>query len=683
MIDNRKSRRAAARQAGSNTNKRKALTAVATSGLLVSPMLSSTANATELAGPVVTECSTGTGAGSHHNLGWAIDQINNGNGEGLNYGPIGTTITFDLNAPCTLDFTGGDTYTIAENMNIQGPGEDNLTLRVAFSEGSGLGMFKIDANAFSPTLTTSLDVTLHGMTIDGGNVYNDQPLISGSDVLGPLTLELDHVTVKNANGNGSAVLYLGNNNGSEDDSSLSISGSTFESNTGYSAIFVDGGPVTISKSTIKDNVSGSFPAAIFTPGSALTISDSTVSNNNGSMTGAVIAESMTISGSTFDSNHGNGGPGAIQGYQASTITTSTFVNNYSEGGSGGAVYSQGDLTVDRSTFLDNTSDYDSGAVQVAGQIIAVNNTFFNNRALNGSGGAILSEGGSIQSNTFVDNSADSEGSTIYTPSSVTLYANVISHEAETSNGCFGTIIDAGANLVTDQCGETAFPAYAAGTRDVSATVTPEQLALKDIALNKKSPSNSGSTKTIALSANSVARDYYSDGPMLQTVCVIDDCSIYQRPSLDQRGVTRPQGARNDVGAFEFGTDKASCVPVNISAVLFKGNSAKLTKKARAALLKDVKKIKSSGCHTVVLNGYTAKVSDGAAHKAFRKLLSKKRNAAVKKYLKKQFTAANYSVTFETHALGAADPTGSNKSAKGRKMNRRVEIVIKKLRNLSI
>lgn len=689
MDANRKSRRATARQTGQFSNKRKVATAVATSGLLVSPMLTSTANA--LAGPVVTECSTGTGTGSHHNLGWAIDQINNGNGEGLNYGPIGTTITFDLNAPCTLDLNWNDGYVIAENMNIQGPGEDQLKLNVAFSEGSGLNVFRIDANAFNPTLTTSLDVTLHGMTIDGEGLTNDASIISATDTLGPLTLNIDHVDIVDGIFDNSirpaTAIYIENANSVAGDSQLNFTNSSVDTNnSSLSPIHTIEAAVNVEKSTFTGNYSDSYSGAVFASSGDAEVSDSTFTNNFGPVSGGLSADNVSLSGSTFDSNHSAYLGGAVLGYSVTTVTTSTFVNNFSEGGNAGAIYAN-ELYLDASSFVDNLATGLGGAVYVYGQLVALNNTFVRNNSLGSDGGAIWAEGGSIQSNTFVDNTADGLGSSVFTPSSVTLYANLISQSLGGTE-CEGTMIDAGANISDIQCGATLWPTYEAGDLDTSVITDTAQLDLQDVALNDADPSNEGTTKTVALGANSIARDYYSaipQAPGIRTICIIDECGLNRAPLEDQRGVARPQGARNDVGAYEFGVDAptASCVPVKVSPVLFKANSAKLTKKARAALLKDVKKIKASGCHTIVLNGYTAKVSEGKDHKAFRKSLAKKRNAAVKKYLKKQFAAANYTVKFETHALGAKAPIASNKTANGRKQNRRVEVVIKKLRNIQL
>ena len=686
MNANRKSRRDAARATGQFSNKSKAVTAIATSGLLVSPMLTSNANA--LAGPVVTECSAGIGDSSHHNLGWAIDQINNGNGEGQNYGPIGTTIAFDLNAPCVIDLDFDQTYVIAENMTIQGPGEDLLKIRVGFSEGSGQSVFKLDANAFAPTNTTSLDVILRGMTIDGMDVSNDQPLIHGVDELGPLSLELHNVTVTEANANGNAAVLMENTNSIDGDSSLTVTNSTFTSNSnGLSTIHSFQAPVMVTDSTFTDNFSNSYSGAIYALGDDLTVSDSTFTNNFGNLSGAIAADAVTISGTTFDSNHSAFDAGAVLGYGVSSITTSTFVNNYSEGGNAGAVRISSDLSLDASTFNGNWAGFHAGAVEVNGLIVAVNNTFYSNRAWDGDGGAIWAEGGTLQANTFVDNQTTDEGSTLYSPDGFEIYSNIFLQEDD-NEACVGTIVDLGANLSEVQCGSAAFPAYVAGTLNSSATVTAAQLDLQDLNLNTTLPTNSGTTKTFALGANSVARDYYSanpTGPGIRPICLIDQCNLNLAPTADQRGVERPQGARNDVGAYEYGvnTPDATCVPVKLSKVMFTGNSAKLTRKARAILLRDVRRIKASGCHTIILNGYTAKVSDGSDHKAYRKMIAKKRNAAVKKYLKKQFKVANYTVKFETYAFGGANPVASNKSADGRKQNRRVEIVVKKLRGINL
>ena len=50
--------------------------------------------------------------------------------------------------------------------------------------------------------------------------------------------------------------------------------------------------------------------------------------------------------------------------------------------------------------------------------------------------------------------------------------------------------------------------------------------------------------------------------------------------------------------------------------------------------------------------------------------------SVENYLKEQFKKSGYVVSFTIAPKGVANPVKSNKSENGRKLNRRVEIVIK-------
>lgn len=132
----------------------------------------------------------------------------------------------------------------------------------------------------------------------------------------------------------------------------------------------------------------------------------------------------------------------------------------------------------------------------------------------------------------------------------------------------------------------------------------------------------------------------------------------------------------DNGGGADNGSSATCKSVPLK-VIFKGDSSKLTKKAKKALRGYAKKVAKSGCTTIVLNGFTAKFT-GTKEKPVRKLLSKKRNAAVKSYLSKQLKALDYDVTFKTSANGGKKPVVSNSNKDKRWKNRRVEIVLKKV-----
>ncbi len=660
---------------------KQAAVAVAAGGLLVSPLMSPMAGA--LAGPVVSECSAGIGTGSHHNLGWAIDRINNGNGEGANYGPIGTTITFALANSCVITVTAGNEYVIAENMNIQGPGASKLKLLAA---GSADYVFRIDASALTPTNTTTLDATLHGLTIDGQRASRNGALLQATDTSGATTVTLDGVTVKGGNStSATSGLEFMDGNAVPGDSHLNIVKSTFSGNvsTGNSAIYSSDLELKISGSTFDSNTSGMAPgnSAVANFNGPLSITDSTFHSNSGGWSSAAFTDSsLIVKNSTFDSNHGYAA-GALMGYGVTSVSNSTFIKNRTNGA--GAIFSGSDLSVSNSAFIDNEADLNGGAVAAVQHVNSTNSTYVRNRTHGGSsggGGAIASTfGGALVANTFVDNSAGGDpGNTLWVDSAENpeanyeLYGNIFV-QSSASNMCFGRVLDQGANLSTTQCADSQWANYASAKKNISALVTRSQLDLQSLTLNKLGPTNSGLTKTMALGANSVARDYYTAAPLRHSTLIVG------KPTRDQRGASRPQGAALDVGAFEAGD---TCTPTTIQRARFSGNSSRLTAKTRAQLRKEVAAIAKSACHTVILNGYTATSGSGNAGKSERRSLATKRNSVVKNYLKRHLDAQGYEVTFVVHARGASNPLASNSTSKGRVKNRRVEISILKLHSFT-
>jgi outer membrane protein OmpA-like peptidoglycan-associated protein len=224
----------------------------------------------------------------------------------------------------------------------------------------------------------------------------------------------------------------------------------------------------------------------------------------------------------------------------------------------------------------------------------------------------------------------------------------------------------------------------------SQLVSIDQLKLNDLALNTTGLINTGKTKTVAIGAGSIARDFYSAnsaGINPTGVSTIGDGAFSSRlATLDQRGVARPTGTRIDVGAFEYGEDPV-VVPVETPAVVTKATiaaqkikfapgSSKLSSASKKKLRTLAAEIQAKGLKTVNLEGYTATLTKAApSGKVLRIKLSKARATAVEKYLKQQFKKSGYSVTFTKSPKGAANRVKSNQTEKGRADNRRVEITI--------
>ena len=111
--------------------------------------------------------------------------------------------------------------------------------------------------------------------------------------------------------------------------------------------------------------------------------------------------------------------------------------------------------------------------------------------------------------------------------------------------------DLGANLFTDSSFVVDAGSPGAGASQL-VSETDLDIGLGTPNLNSTNPTNTGTTKTIEIGPDSVARDFYG-----ATSSGIKQPSplptpVFYYANTDQRGVSRPQGSGYDVGAFESG-----------------------------------------------------------------------------------------------------------------------------------
>jgi CSLREA domain-containing protein len=232
---------------------------------------------------------------------------------------------------------------------------------------------------------------------------------------------------------------------------------------------------------------------------------------------------LTISGSTVSGNtasNGDGG-GIYDNGNASTIANCTISGNSTPNGDGGGLYVNGNLsTVSQSTFSGNTSSNGDGAgIYNNGNDLEMTNcTITGNTAVDGGG---IFHGGltlNITTATIAGNTASNLGGGIETIGSTPqLTGTIVANN--TGGNCDGTVTDGGTNLQ--------FP----GTT-CSLSITSADPLLGPLA------NNGGPTQTMAIGPGSPAIDANTE------ICP-------PTPATDQRGVTRPQGAACDIGAFEF------------------------------------------------------------------------------------------------------------------------------------
>jgi PKD repeat protein len=224
---------------------------------------------------------------------------------------------------------------------------------------------------------------------------------------------------------------------------------------------------------------------------------------------------LNVTDSVFSGNgarYGWGHGGAIfSAYGTVTVTNTTVSDNGAMFGS--AIFNyQGTLNVTNSTITNNVSG-GGGILNYNGTATLTNCTFSGNRhgafansygtttltnctfSSNPEGGVIVDKGGTARlANTIVANSGE--------------YNNCASHNE-------GLIIGSNGLADDESCG----PGF----------VTSSSILLSPLA------DNGGRTQTMALLPGSSAIDVGDDA-----VC----------PATDQRGVTRPQGAHCDIGAYE-------------------------------------------------------------------------------------------------------------------------------------
>ena len=394
-------------------------------------------------------------------------------------------------------------------------------------------------------LYTQDEITLENVTVTGGDVEGPGGgLFEDSD--NPITLTGVTFTANTASDSGGGVATSGD---------ISVSDSTFSDNTdtggdgGGIKVFSDVGTTTITNSTFTGNSTDGWGGAWEQQG-------------RDTESAAASPYVLQVSGSTFTGNTADGdGGGALDTEDDATITIDHSTLSGNSGGWGGAVGTFGQVTSfssNASTFSGNTSADDGGAVHMSGGEVPVplaavdassTNAQFVNSTITGnteaSFGAIAVEGElSLNQVTLTNNTSRGQQSETKSSSN---RGNVGAFAVDGDAANVAAFTFTSRNSVVAQpvgaanCTEFETPATDGGynfsddtscgfTDPTSNVKTPNDPVLGALA------NNGGPTQTLLPLTGS---------PLLDAIppasCGAD---------VDQRGITRPQGAGCDIGAVE-------------------------------------------------------------------------------------------------------------------------------------
>src|SRR5918994_183346 len=234
-------------------------------------------------------------------------------------------------APWTVNLTT-ELPPLTSNIEIDGPGADQLTVRRADTAVDNFRIFTVSGD------TTV--VTIKGMTISNGNTVDNT---KGGGIL---IADSGIITVTDSTISGNAADDGGGGIGidSDTDGTLTVTGSTI---TGNSSEFANGGgirnegttTVTVTESTINGNTSG--PSSFGGEGGGIystnELPDTDPANDPDDTTTII---NSTISGNTAAGEPGIGG-GVYNSFGLTVIENSTITKNTATDGRGSGVASRG------------------------------------------------------------------------------------------------------------------------------------------------------------------------------------------------------------------------------------------------------------------------------------------------------------------------------------------------------
>ncbi len=396
------------------------------------------------------------------------------------------------------DYTIYLTTTLSINKRLTVDGEARAVTISGDSAGNGtpdVRVFSIGSSGVATLTHLSIVSGTASVGTDdcvddcGGAIYND----------GTLTVQNSSLSGNSADYDGGAIYNLG---------MLTVQNSIFSDN---SAEWGGGGGISNEEGT-------------------LIVQTSVFSDNSAYAWGGGICnfDTLTVYTSTFSGNETQDGGGIYSYEGVLTVQNSTFSDNHVSN-RGGGIGNDGTLTVRNSAFSDNEAAYGGGICnggEDENAAITVENSTFSGNSSDWNGGGINNEQGAltVRNSTFSGNSADYGGG-INNDEYATLHLyNTLIANSPGGGDC--TTVD---SLATNS--HNLIAGTGADACDLTDGVNGSHIGVGP--LLGPLGNYGGDTSTMPLLLGSPAID-------AGAACL----------AADQRGITRPQGAACDIGAFE-------------------------------------------------------------------------------------------------------------------------------------
>jgi len=260
-----------------------------------------------------------------------------------------------------------------------------------------------------------------------------------------------------------------------------------------------------------------------------------------------ITGNVTIDGSGLNPHiqiSGSDLTGVFHVYSSASDVVLRHLDILESGDNSAAVINQGTLSVENCSLFDNNISAEGAILNDGGTLDVSNSTFTNNSASYGGGIYNYSGEATIRNSTIHGNDATIKGGGIYNNNATTTVLNstVSGNDAASGGGIFNEFGEVHlSNTIVANSGSggdcSSYNGLSTNTHNLIEDGSCSPYLSGDPLLGPLAD-NGGPTQTMALLAGSPAIDAGDDGT----------CE-----STDQRGVSRPQGAHCDIGAFEAET----------------------------------------------------------------------------------------------------------------------------------